>query len=65
MTVELRDGRVALVTGANRGLGLESVRQLSALGFTVLNLGGIVHLLLVIAVIVLLYQLITGRRVAL
>jgi NAD(P)-dependent dehydrogenase (short-subunit alcohol dehydrogenase family) len=26
---------VALVTGANRGLGLESVRQLSALGFTV------------------------------
>lgn len=36
-----------------------------ALGFTVLNLGGIVHLLLVIAVIVLLYQLITGRKVAL
>jgi NAD(P)-dependent dehydrogenase (short-subunit alcohol dehydrogenase family) len=26
-------GQVALVTGANRGLGLESVRQLSALGF--------------------------------
>ena len=36
-----------------------------SIGFTVLNLGGIVHLLLVIAVIVLLYQLITGRRVAL
>lgn len=35
------------------------------LGGFVLNLGGIVHLLLVIAVIVLLYQLITGRRAAL
>jgi hypothetical protein len=31
----------------------------------VLNLGGIVHLLLVIALIVLLVQLISGRRVAL
>jgi uncharacterized protein DUF5670 len=36
-----------------------------ALGGFVLNLGGIVHVLLVIALIVLLYQLITGRRVAL
>jgi NAD(P)-dependent dehydrogenase (short-subunit alcohol dehydrogenase family) len=30
------DGQIALVTGATRGLGLESARQLSALGFTVL-----------------------------
>jgi hypothetical protein len=30
-----------------------------------LNLGGLVHLLLVIALIVLLVQLISGRRVAL
>ena len=37
-----------------------------ALGAFVLPLGGgLIHLLLVIAVIVLLYQLITGRRVAL
>jgi uncharacterized protein DUF5670 len=36
-----------------------------ALGGFVLNLGGIVHVLLVIALIVLLYQLITVRRVAL
>ena len=35
------------------------------LGFTVLNLGALIHLLLVIALIVLLVQLITGRRVAL
>jgi uncharacterized protein DUF5670 len=36
-----------------------------ALGFTVLNIGGLVHLLLVLALIVLLVQLISGRRVAL
>jgi NAD(P)-dependent dehydrogenase (short-subunit alcohol dehydrogenase family) len=36
MMAGLNEGRVALVTGANRGLGLECVRQLSALGFTVL-----------------------------
>jgi hypothetical protein len=35
------------------------------LGFTVLNVGGLIHLLLVIALIVLLAQLISGRRVAL
>ncbi|MEI9419335.1 SDR family NAD(P)-dependent oxidoreductase, partial [Mesorhizobium sp. Cs1321R2N1] len=28
--------KVALVTGANRGIGLETGRQLAALGFTVL-----------------------------
>jgi hypothetical protein len=36
-----------------------------ALGGFVLNLGALVHLLLVIALIVLLVQLISGRRVAL
>jgi hypothetical protein len=35
------------------------------LGGFVLNLGGLVNLLLVIALIVLLVQLISGRRVAL
>jgi hypothetical protein len=35
------------------------------LGGFVLNLGGLIHLLLVIALIVLLVQLISGRRVAL
>jgi len=34
-----------------------------ALGFTVFHVaGGLIHLLLVIAVIVLVFQLITGRR---
>jgi hypothetical protein len=36
-----------------------------ALGGFVLNLGALVHVLLVIALIVLLVQLISGRRVAL
>jgi hypothetical protein len=35
------------------------------IGGFVLNLGALIHLLLVIAVIVLLVQLISGRRVAL
>jgi hypothetical protein len=35
------------------------------LGGFVLNLGALIHLLLVIALIVLLVQLISGRRVAL
>ena len=32
------------------------------LGFTVANLGSIVHILLVIALAVLIYQLVIGRR---
>jgi hypothetical protein len=36
-----------------------------ALGGFVLNIGGLIHVLLVIALIVLLVQLISGRRVAL
>ena len=35
------------------------------LGGFMLNVGGLIHLLLVIALIVLLVQLISGRRVAL
>ena len=34
-----------------------------ALGFFVVNLGSFVHVLLVIALIVLVYRLVTGRRV--
>jgi hypothetical protein len=32
------------------------------LGFFVVNVGGIVHLLLVIALVVIVYRLVTGRR---
>ncbi len=32
------------------------------LGFTVANLGSIIHILLVIALAVLIYQLVIGRR---
>ena len=32
------------------------------LGFTIVNIGGLVHILLVVALIVLIYQLVTGRR---
>ena len=35
-----------------------------ALGFFVANLGTIIHLLLVIALIVIIYNLIAGRRTA-
>ena len=34
------------------------------LGFTVANLGSLIHVLLVIALVVLIVQLATGRRVA-
>lgn len=35
-----------------------------ALGFLALNVGGgLIHLLLVIAVVVVVYQIVTGRRV--
>ncbi len=34
------------------------------LGFFVVHVGGLIHLLLVIAVIVIIYRLITGRPVA-
>jgi len=32
------------------------------LGFTVLHVGSLIHILLVLALVVLIYQLITGRR---
>lgn len=32
------------------------------LGFTIVHVGGLIHLLLVVALIVLVFQLITGRR---
>jgi Family of unknown function (DUF5670) len=32
------------------------------LGFTVIHVGGLIHLLLVIALIVIVYQVVTGRR---
>ena len=34
-----------------------------ALGFFVVNVGSLIHILLVLAVIAIAYQLITGRRV--
>jgi hypothetical protein len=34
------------------------------LGFTLTNIGALIHILLVIALVVLLVQLLTGRRVA-
>jgi hypothetical protein len=33
-----------------------------ALGFFAFNVGGLIHLVLVLAVIALVYQLVTGRR---
>jgi hypothetical protein len=32
------------------------------LGFTVLHIGGLIHLVLVVALVVLVFQLISGRR---
>ena len=32
------------------------------LGFTVLNIGNLIHVLLVVALVVLIYQFVTGRR---
>jgi hypothetical protein len=32
------------------------------LGFFVVNVGGLIHLLLVIALVVIVYRLVTGRR---
>ena len=32
------------------------------LGFAVVNVGALIHLLLVVALVVLVYQLVTGRR---
>ena len=32
------------------------------LGFTIVHVGGLIHLLLVVALIVLIFQLISGRR---
>ena len=32
------------------------------LGFVVVNVGGLIHILLIIALVVLIYQLVTGRR---
>lgn len=34
-----------------------------ALGFVAFNVGGLIHILLVVALIALVYQLVTGRRV--